>query len=171
MSSQPPSRAAHLETLRSDVRDEIKRRIEQRDKFSIQLTISLGAILAVAFSKPELSRVLVAAPLVSIYFTVLILYSYRIHAVLTGYLREKLEPELASVVGTAIEFELETYYSKHAVAGIRKTFFLAALWIVTLSSLAYLYASASPQSFVYVVGVLAVLYLVACGLITWAFVK
>src|SRR6266851_2489301 len=117
MSSQPLSRTAHLETLRADVRDEIKRRIEQRDKFSIQLTISLGAILAVAFSKPELSRVLVAAPLVSIYFTVLILYSYRIHKVLTKYLREKLEPELASAIGSAIDFELATYYSKHAVAG------------------------------------------------------
>jgi len=169
MSSQPPSRAAHLETLRADVRDEIKRRIEQRDKFSIQLTISLGAILAVAFSKPDLSRVLVAAPLVSIYFTVLILYSYRIHKVLTRYLREKLEPELASVIGSSTDFELETYYSKHAVAGIRKTFFLAALWVVTLSSLAYLFASESSHSFVYVVDVLASLYLVTCGLITWAF--
>jgi hypothetical protein len=171
MSSQPPSRSAHLETLRADVRDEIKRRLEQRDKFSIQLTISLGAILAIAFSKPELSRVLVAAPLVSIYFTVLILYSYRIHAVLTQYLREKLEPELASVVGLPVDFELETYYSKHAVAGIRKAFFLAALWIVTLGSLAYLFSSEYSHPFKYAVGVLAALYLVAWGLVTWAFAR
>jgi hypothetical protein len=171
MSSQPPSRATHLEILRADVRDEIKRRIEQRDRFSIQLTISLGAILVIAFSKPELSHVLVAAPLVSIYFTVLILYSYRIHAVLTRYLREKLEPELAAVTGLASDFGLETYYSKHAVAGIRKTFFLAALWTVTLGSLAYLFSSEPSQSFRYVVGILAALYLVACGLVTWAFAK
>jgi hypothetical protein len=171
MSSQP-SHAAHLETLRSDARDEIKRRIEQRDKFSIQLTISLGAILAVAFSKPELSRVLVAAPLVSIYFTVLILYSYRIHKVLTKYLREKLEPELASVLGSDIDLELETYYSKQkAVAGIRKTFFLGALWVVTLFSLAYLYWSASSSSFVYVVDLLTAIYLVSCLLIHIKFRK
>ncbi len=171
MSSQPPSRTTHLETLRADVRDEIKRRIEQRDKFSIQLTISLGAILAIAFSKPELSRVLVSAPLVSIYFTVLILYSYRIHAVLTLYLREKLEPELASVAGLPVDFELETYYSKHSVAGIRKTFFLAALWIVTLGSLAYLFSSEYSHPFRYVIGILAALYLVACGLVTWVFAR
>jgi hypothetical protein len=99
------------------------------------------------------------------------LYSYRVHKVLTKYLREKLEPELASAIGSAIDFELETYYSKHATAGIRKTFFLAALWVVTISSLTYLFASESSHSFLYVVDVLASLYLVACGLITWAFSK
>jgi hypothetical protein len=52
---------AHLEKLRDDARDEIKRRIEQRDKCSIQLTIALGAIVAVAFSK-NLDKALLAAP-------------------------------------------------------------------------------------------------------------
>jgi hypothetical protein len=102
---------------------------------------------------------------------VLILYSYRIHAVLTTFLRENLEPELASVIGSAVDFELETYYSKHAVAGIRKTFFLSALWVVTLTSLAYLYASETSRSFTYVLGVFAVLYLGACGIIHMAFRK
>jgi hypothetical protein len=64
---------SHLEALRTDVRDEIKKRIEQRDKYSIQMTIALGAIVGVAFSKPELQKVLTAAPLISVYFTALIL--------------------------------------------------------------------------------------------------
>jgi hypothetical protein len=104
-------------------------------------------------------------------FTVLILYSYRIHAVLTRYLRETLEPELAAAIGSTVDLELETYYSKHAVAGIRKTFFIAALWIVTLSSLAYLWASEPSQSFVNVLSVFAALYLGACGIIHMAFRK
>jgi hypothetical protein len=66
----------HLEALRSDVRDEIKRRIEQRDRYSIQLTLAMGAIVAFAFSKDGFRMALVAAPLVSIYFTVLVLYSH-----------------------------------------------------------------------------------------------
>jgi len=90
---------AHLEKLRDDVRDEIKKRIEQRDKYSIQLTIALGAIVAFTFRSGSSgsSQALIAAPLVSIYFTVLILYSYRIHKILARYLREEIEPRLAEL--------------------------------------------------------------------------
>ena len=132
---------AHLEKIRQDVRDEIKRRIEQRDKYSIQLSIALGAIVAVAFSTTGLRMVLIAAPLVSIYFTVLILYGYRIHSTLAGYLREEIEPKLADLCGTPVETELETYYRNQTkeMSGIRQGFFLVALWFVSVLSLAYLW--------------------------------
>lgn len=171
MGADPPSTLAHLEILRADVRDEIKRRIEQRDKFSIQLTIALAAILAVAFSRPELTRVLIAAPLVSIYFTVLILYSYRVHGVLTTYLRGTLEPQIASTLGSAVDIELETYYAQHAVPGIRKTFFLAALWVVTISSLAYLFLTEFVGPFRYILVILGAVYLFACICLWWIFRK
>lgn len=129
----------HFEALRQDARDEIKRRIEQRDRYSIQLSIALAALLAVSFSTPGLRAVLIAAPLVSIYFTVLILYSYRVHHVLAKYLREQIEPELARVYGTPVDKEWENYYTKHAVPGIRRQFFLAALWVVSVLSLIYLW--------------------------------
>ena len=130
---------AHLEAIQHDKRDEIKRRIEQRDKYSIQLTIALGAIVAVAFSESGLGMVLIAAPLVSIYFTVLILYSYRVHDVLAGYLCKEIEPELARLCGTPPEKEWETYYGTHEVVGIRRWFFLLALWGVCVLSLLYLW--------------------------------
>jgi len=134
---------AHLETIRQDVRDEIKRRIEQRDKYSIQLSIALGAIVAVAFSTTGLRMVLIAAPLVSIYFTVLILYSYRIHSVLAGYLRERIEPELAQRCGTPLDIELETYYYNQTkeMPGIRQGFFVVALWVTSVLSLVYLWCA------------------------------
>jgi hypothetical protein len=127
--------------------------------------------LAVAFSKPELTRVLLAAPLVAIYFTVLVSYSYRVHGVLATYLRETIEPQLASVVGSPIDLELETYYARHAVPGIRKTFFLVALWIVTVSSLAYLFLSEFDGSFRYILVVLGAVYLFACSYVSWVFRK
>lgn len=67
---------AHLEKLRDDIRDEIKKRIQQRDNYSIQLTIALSVIIGIAFTKPEYSAVLIVSPLVSIYFTVLIIYTF-----------------------------------------------------------------------------------------------
>ena len=122
-------------------RDEIKSRIEQRDKYSIQLTIALGEIIAVSFSQDDLRRVLMAAPLVSLYFVVLILYSYRVHEVLALYLKEKLEPALSQRIGTSIELEWENFYGEHRVPGIRRQFFLGAHWVVTLLSIAYLLAT------------------------------
>jgi hypothetical protein len=48
----------HLEKIRDDIRDEIKRRIDQRDKYSIQLTVVLSAIVGVSFSKPGFEKIL-----------------------------------------------------------------------------------------------------------------
>jgi len=131
----------HLERLREEARDEIKRRIEQRDKYSIQLTIALGAIVGVAFSELRFERVLIVAPLISIYFTVLILYSYRIHGILALYLRSTIEPELAQLCDTELEWEWEHFYQKNAVPGIRRRFLLVALWVVCITSLGYLWAT------------------------------
>ncbi|MGH9424581.1 MAG: hypothetical protein ACRD3J_31700, partial [Thermoanaerobaculia bacterium] len=82
-----------------------------------------------------------------------------------------LEPEIASAFESPIALELETYYSRQAVPGIRKRFFLAALWVVTVSSLAYLFASETSRPFVCVLIALASVYLIACFLVSWAFAK
>ena len=100
---------AHLEILRADMRDEVKRRIDSRDRYSIQMTISVAAIVGVAFSRPEFLRVPMAAPLVAIYYTVLILYSYRVHRVIAKYLREQIEPRLAALHDIPIEIEWESF--------------------------------------------------------------
>ena len=133
---------AHLERLLQDARDEIKRRIEQRDKYSIQLTIALGVLVAVSFSStssPDLRMVLIAIPLVSLYFTTLILYSYRVHQVLAKYLSDKIEPKLAEGYKVDLDMEWENYYKEQEVPGIRRWFFMAALWVVTILSLVYLW--------------------------------
>lgn len=135
------ARQQHLESLRQDARLEIKSRIEQRDKYSIQLTIALAALVAVAFSRTGFRRVLLAAPLVSIYFTVLILYSYRVHSILAKYLRQALEPELAKELDVDLSLEWENFYANNAVPGIRRSFFVSALWTVTLLSLGVLWAT------------------------------
>lgn len=137
---------AHFETLRQDARDEIKRRIEQRDKYSIQMTIALGALVAVSFSMTDLRMVLIAVPLVSIYFTVLILYSYRVHRLLAQYLRDEVEPELARGYGIDCDKEWENYYKKHNVPGIRRWFFLLTLWAVTIMSLVYLWLQENART-------------------------
>ena len=158
---------AHLETIRQDIRNEVKRRIKQRDKYSIQLTIALGAIVAVAFSLTDVRRVLIVAPLVAIYFTVLILYSYRVHRLLARYLCEEIEPELARLCGTPPEKEWETWYKAHGVPGIRRWFFLIALWVVCITLLVYLWMVESEQGeFRMVLIVATAVYIVASGVIT-----
>jgi len=157
----------HLERLREEARDEIKRRIEQRDKYSIQLTIALGAVVGVAFSDLRFERVLIVPPLISIYFTVLILYSYRIHAILALYLSSTIEPQLARLCDTKLDWEWENFYTAHAVPGIRRGFFLLALWVVSIASLAYLWTTQCGDSqFMVVLSVAALIYAVALLVIT-----
>jgi hypothetical protein len=111
--------------------------------------------------------VLIEAPLVSIYFTVLILYSYRVHDVLARYLRDEIEPTLAYLCGTQPEKELETYYSHKTKEepGIRRRFFLVALWGVCILSLTYLWI-VEREKFLAVLIVATLVYFVTAVWIT-----
>lgn len=130
---------AHLEKLRDDVRDEIKKRIGQRDSYSISLTIASGTIMAIAFSANRYEEILIALPLISIYFTVLIMYSYEIHRLAARYLREEIEPKIAKLCKTPISIEWETYYRRNSIPGIRSSFFLIMMIIISAFSLGYLW--------------------------------
>jgi hypothetical protein len=129
----------HLEKLREDIRDEIKKRIGQRDNYSISLTIASGTIMAIAFSASKYKEILIALPLISIYFTVLIMYSYEIHRLAAKYLREEIEPRIAKLCETPISIEWETYYRKNNIPGIRSSFFLMMMIIISVFSLGYLW--------------------------------
>ncbi len=57
-----------LETLlavREDARGEIKARIEQRDRYSLQLLVGLGAIAAAALSQKGLGWLWLLAPVIA----------------------------------------------------------------------------------------------------------
>jgi len=141
----------HLDALRQDCRDEIKRRIEQRDRYSVQMTVALSAIVAVSFASGNLGRAIIAAPLASIYFTVLILYSYRIHRLITEYLRDEIEPALAALARVSVGKEWETWYlhpGKHKepqVPGVRRWFFLLTMWVVSFLSCLYFWSIESSS--------------------------
>lgn len=130
----------HLHVLREDVRDEVKRRIQQRDQYSMQLTVALGAIAIGASSAKGTHMFFAVAPLVSIYFTALILYSYRIHDLLATYLRQEIEPEFAALCNVPTPKEWETWYLNSGQRpGVRRWFFVIEMWIVTVLSLAYVW--------------------------------
>ncbi len=157
----------HLESLREDVRDEVKRRIQQRDQYSMQLTVALGAVAVGAFSAKGTHMLFLVAPLVSIYFTSLILFSYRIHDVLAIYLRDEIEPQFVSLTGVATAKEWETWYKKSDLkVGIRRTFFVVQMWVVIAFSLGYVgYKECGETRFRCVLIVAVVVYL-ALGLAT-----
>jgi hypothetical protein len=131
---------AHMESLREDARDEVKRRIQQRDQYSMQLTVALGAIAVGAFSAKGTHMLFLVAPLVSIYFTSLILFSYRIHDVLTTYLRDEIEPEFVALSKFPTAKEWETWYQNSGLkVGVRRAFFVVQMWMVTVISLGYVW--------------------------------
>jgi D,D-heptose 1,7-bisphosphate phosphatase len=141
----------HFESLREDIRDEIKRRIEQRDKYSLQFVIALATIAALfSFSNTggigiDFRKVIVIAPGVSIYFSVLILYSYRIHYILTKYLSVKIEPKLATLHELSRDYEWENFYRSLSIPGIRKNFFLFTPWIVLNLMILYILKNYSHE--------------------------
>ncbi len=176
----------HYKSIRQDIREEIKYRIQQRDTYSIQMTLALGTLVGVAATSVATQinstnvtsiinlayRALIAAPLISIYYTILILYSYRVHRLLSQYLREVIEPELARLCSVPIEVEWEKWYSKNAVPGIRRSFFLGSLWAITILSPLYVAFSEQWQgTFMLPLGIISALYLLVVIWITLTFWK
>jgi hypothetical protein len=143
----------HLHKIREDIRSEIRTRIQQRDGYSIQLIVVLGAVFAAAFAQRGLDKVLIVAPLASIYFTMLILYSYRLHDVLARYLRTEIEPRTAQIVidaapgaagspsAWARELEWENWYVSRARLrpGLRRSFFYWIAVATTIGAMTYLW--------------------------------
>ena len=162
---------AHLEALREDRRDEIMRRIEQRDKYSIQLIVALGALLAAALAYDSKYAILVAmaAPSVSLYFTFFIMRSYRVHDLSVSRLLE-IERNLACRCGTDPELEWEHFYGKHEKSGVRSNFFVVALWLVCLGAPTYAVLSSARPASSYYAGA-AMTYLVIALWITFGIRK
>lgn len=134
------SKLRHIEAIREDVRDEVKRRIQQRDQYSMQLTVALGAIAVGAYSTNGTTRLFILAPLVTFYFTALILYSYRIHHMLANYLRNVIEPKFEDLTGFPKAAEWETWYQNQGIRpGVRRWFFVAEMCCVTGITLAFLW--------------------------------
>lgn len=176
----------HFKMLHQDIREEIKLRIHQRDTYSIQMTLALGTLVGIAATSVIQStavnnlayRALIAAPLIAIYYTALILYSYRIHRLLSKYLREVIESELARLSFVSIGVEWENWYLKNAVPGIRRSFFLGSLWIITISSPLYVAFSELLQSHITwhellfaPLGIVSIIYLVSTIFLTISFWK
>lgn len=89
-----------LKQTHDDCRKEVEMRIQQRDNFSIQFIIAVAAICAVALTELKYASFLFfLLPFVTIFYTVQILYSYKIHDRLHKFLVEEIEPKLASELG------------------------------------------------------------------------
>lgn len=120
-------RLEHLVKVHADVREEIKQRISQRDKYVIQNLISTGFIFAVTFTKIENKSLLLLLPITHLYFLYLIDYSYQIHNRLAEYLRDVVEDEMHALIPSirTNRFSyLETYFGKNRKeSGIRSSFF------------------------------------------------
>jgi len=150
-------RMAYLVGIRDDLRNEIKQRILQRDRYANQLTLAMGAIMAVAMvpglgapgntplARPYLG-LLVVVPLVGIFYSSLILYSYKIHRTLARHIEQRIEPEIEELCPTPLKprystpaaWEMSYVQTYSQTPGIRSGFLrvmteIAALLAMTVA--------------------------------------
>ncbi|RED58094.1 hypothetical protein [Cohnella lupini] len=143
LQSDDNKRISHYESIRQDIREEIKLRIRQRDKFAAQMVALLTLIFAFSFTERSGALALAVAPFPSVFYTWMILHSYRKQDWLNRYMREVVEPELTRLCRLDPAREWETYH--HAArgrSGTRRSFFLWAMWVVNAGSMTYLWFQA-----------------------------
>jgi hypothetical protein len=150
----PSERLEHYDNVRNDMRDEVKRRISQRDRFGIQCFITIGALLIAA---TQMHWVLLTIPAIAIYYTMQIFYSYQMHDVIIAYLKNVVEKCTQSLLrGEECNdeeapqwMEWEEFLEKNRnkentertprkrsmFQAIRRNFFLLVMWVVTIASI------------------------------------
>ncbi|MCD9022126.1 hypothetical protein [Cohnella silvisoli] len=158
----------HYEKVKEDVRSEIKMRIKQRDYFAIQLVIMLVLLCAVGFADKGYTQVLIVAPLLSVFYTMLILHSYRKHDALARYARDVLDPQLAELCQIDPAHEWHSFDFKTAKSGVLRVFYLWAMWVVCLGSMTFLWFNAA-SGFRQTISIFAGVYILAMLYITLSF--
>lgn len=134
-------------SVQADLRGEIKQRISQRDGFSTQFLIACGTVVTISFQNFPFAFFLIwLMPIVTIFYSLQILYSYVMHDNISRFLRKHIEPELSRLLEikqahrhnffweTRCSFDRELTNIKYP--GIRKEFFEKVIFIVPVISAA-----------------------------------
>ncbi len=111
--------------LWDEARVEIRQRVTQRDQYVTKLAVSLAAVIgaSITYDKP---LIIAIAPIISIYFCLLIDYSYKVHQALSQYLANNIESQIKELIKTSLDDqkpileEYETMFLKKGLVGPRK---------------------------------------------------
>lgn len=133
------TRIGHYEQVREDIRHEMKLRMRQRDGFAAQMVVLLTLLLAAGIADAGYRQALILVPLLSVFYTLQIMFSYRKHDLLARYLREVLEPDLAKLHRIDPGREWQSFSSKADRSAHRKGLFLWTMWAICAGSMAYLW--------------------------------
>lgn len=92
-------RIDYLIALQQELRNEVKQRVAQRDGFATQFLVGCSTVITLSLMDfPYAVFLIWLMPLVTIFFSLQILYSYVIHDNLTRFLRKHVEPELSRLL-------------------------------------------------------------------------
>ncbi len=168
----------YLLQTHNSVRNEIAQRIGQRDTFSIQFIVSVGAVFSLGFLDFQFSPFLfLLLPLVTLFYSIQILYSYVIHDRCHAFLVEEIEPRLSTLLNyTPYEknrlmwesyCHIESKERATKTPGIRKNFFIYTSYIMpfiscTLFGFLCVYKSIFS---IHVASISAIAFFVICELI------
>lgn len=131
--------------MRSDCRSEIEQRVKQRDDFSIQFMVSASAVLALGFLDFAFAPYLFfLLPVISIFYSIQIFYSYSIHNRLHNFLYKQLEPEIGRLLGLDDVYISRHYWENYCevdsklrvikTPGIRESFFRVCSYVIPFIS-------------------------------------
>ena len=101
------------ETLYTSARQEVTTRLSRDSSLQVQLIASVGAVAAVS-AVPGETNLIVIAPAVALYFTVVMAHNRWMLAILGDYLRIELEPRMSELTGIPSERYWEKYLKDHA---------------------------------------------------------
>lgn len=97
-----------LLNARDDARNELKQRIAQRDSFAVQFIVIASSLLTLACSEKSTGAIsivtLALLPIVTLFYTILIDSSYRVHARLVEYINTEIEPKIDEQLQSNIIF-------------------------------------------------------------------
>lgn len=144
----------HMEQLRQDARNELNSRVAARDRYSVQLILSLTAVISFSVAKEGFIKLILVAPLLSFYYVNLLMLSYKIHGHLSNYLKDIVEPSLASFHQIPKQSYWHNYFRARGVTGgTRRVFFIVFHCSITIFAMSLYFYDSFGNSFWFDIGV------------------
>lgn len=145
----------HLQAIWNDIRDDIKKKTDQRSSYAVQYILALAALVGayITLNSPTVSNttgsdsiigaiLLLFAPPISIYYTILIMETFDSQQKQRSYLRTIIEPKLAQLMKVSISDEWETYFAHNdrlnlgnIYSKILPSLFISIMWAIFFSVL------------------------------------
>lgn len=136
----------YLLNLENDIRDEVKKRVAQRDSFAVQCIVAAGVLIGLSITESAFAPyIILLFPLIAFFYINQINHSYAVHAKLMEFIVDKIEVDIKKLYNGEKSLGWNNYAYKEEkknkdAFGKRRNFFNYVIYFIPFVSVGIFFA-------------------------------